>query len=182
MRKRQMSGNDVKISDEERWFKEGVDVNEVEISEKHFWWNVAFRRTNGISGLCNGRFGTDVEGYKMIWGEISECTVQKFTVIGKMLHFIAQLRAMSIPCNWPDFTRYCRLERKTVRRLSRWNPVELSEVAWKVTCYFSSQSRVNFVWGWKSKRRGNKFSNSSHYPRLTCTSYFAWQEDSNFPG
>jgi len=36
MRKRQMSGNDVKISDEERWFKDGVDVNEVEISEKHW--------------------------------------------------------------------------------------------------------------------------------------------------
>ncbi|KAG9236094.1 DUF1348-domain-containing protein [Amylocarpus encephaloides] len=36
MRKRQMSGNDVKISDEERWFKEGVDVNTVDISEKHW--------------------------------------------------------------------------------------------------------------------------------------------------
>ncbi|KAF7870451.1 hypothetical protein EAF04_004195 [Stromatinia cepivora] len=36
MRKRQMSGNDVKIADEERWFKDGVDVNEVEISEKHW--------------------------------------------------------------------------------------------------------------------------------------------------
>jgi nuclear transport factor 2 (NTF2) superfamily protein len=36
MRKRQMSGNDVKIADEERWFKEGVDVNTVEISEKHW--------------------------------------------------------------------------------------------------------------------------------------------------
>ncbi|CAM1502009.1 Fc.00g039930.m01.CDS01 [Cosmosporella sp. VM-42] len=36
MRKRQMSGNDVKISDEERWFKDGVDVNEVDISEKHW--------------------------------------------------------------------------------------------------------------------------------------------------
>ncbi|KAK3394072.1 hypothetical protein B0H63DRAFT_34382 [Podospora didyma] len=36
MRKRQMSGNDVKISGEERWFKEGVDVNAVEISEKHW--------------------------------------------------------------------------------------------------------------------------------------------------
>ena len=31
-----MSGNNVKISDAERWFKEGVDVNEVEISEKHW--------------------------------------------------------------------------------------------------------------------------------------------------
>ncbi|UKZ53942.1 hypothetical protein TrVGV298_007745 [Trichoderma virens] len=36
MRKRQMSGNDVKISDDERWFKDGVDVNEVDISEKHW--------------------------------------------------------------------------------------------------------------------------------------------------
>ncbi|ORY60526.1 uncharacterized protein BCR38DRAFT_441344 [Pseudomassariella vexata] len=36
MRKRQMSGNDVKIPDEERWFKDGVDVNMVDISEKHW--------------------------------------------------------------------------------------------------------------------------------------------------
>ncbi|KAH7927334.1 DUF1348-domain-containing protein [Leucogyrophana mollusca] len=36
MRKRQMSGNDVKISEEERWFRDGVDVNTVEISEKHW--------------------------------------------------------------------------------------------------------------------------------------------------
>ncbi|KAK6086098.1 hypothetical protein SCUP515_00458 [Seiridium cupressi] len=36
MRKRQMSGNDVKISDEERWFKDGVDVNTVTIEEKHW--------------------------------------------------------------------------------------------------------------------------------------------------
>ncbi|RPB01827.1 DUF1348-domain-containing protein [Choiromyces venosus 120613-1] len=36
MRKRHMSGNDVKISEEERWFKEGVDVNTVDISEKHW--------------------------------------------------------------------------------------------------------------------------------------------------
>ncbi|KAM0482492.1 hypothetical protein ACHAPX_003010 [Trichoderma viride] len=36
MRKRQMSGNDVKISEEERWFKDGVDVNTVDISEKHW--------------------------------------------------------------------------------------------------------------------------------------------------
>lgn len=36
MRKRQMSGNDVKISDAERWFKDGVDVNTVDISEKHW--------------------------------------------------------------------------------------------------------------------------------------------------
>ncbi|PSS21856.1 hypothetical protein M430DRAFT_217941 [Amorphotheca resinae ATCC 22711] len=36
MRKRQMSGNDVKLADHERWFKEGVDVNEVPIEEKHW--------------------------------------------------------------------------------------------------------------------------------------------------
>lgn len=36
MRKRQMSGNNVKIADDERWFKDGVDVNEVDISEKHW--------------------------------------------------------------------------------------------------------------------------------------------------
>ncbi|KAK3354883.1 hypothetical protein B0H65DRAFT_27948 [Neurospora tetraspora] len=36
MRKRQMSGNDVKIAEEERWFKEGVNVNEVTITEKHW--------------------------------------------------------------------------------------------------------------------------------------------------
>ncbi|KPM45640.1 hypothetical protein AK830_g917 [Neonectria ditissima] len=36
MRKRQMSGNDVKISDGDRWFKEGTDVNEVPISEQHW--------------------------------------------------------------------------------------------------------------------------------------------------
>ncbi|KAK0655807.1 hypothetical protein B0T16DRAFT_451442 [Cercophora newfieldiana] len=36
MRKRQMSGNDVKISDDERWFKDGVDVNTVDIGEKHW--------------------------------------------------------------------------------------------------------------------------------------------------
>ncbi|KAJ4154126.1 hypothetical protein LMH87_010589 [Akanthomyces muscarius] len=36
MRKRQMSGNDVKIADEERWFKDGVDVNAVDISERHW--------------------------------------------------------------------------------------------------------------------------------------------------
>lgn len=36
MRKRQMSGNDVVISEDERWFKEGVDVNSVNISEKHW--------------------------------------------------------------------------------------------------------------------------------------------------
>lgn len=36
MRKRQMSGNDVEISEEDCWFKDGVDVNTVEISEKHW--------------------------------------------------------------------------------------------------------------------------------------------------
>ena len=36
MRKRQMSGNDVRITEEERWFKDGVDVNTVPISEKHW--------------------------------------------------------------------------------------------------------------------------------------------------
>jgi len=36
MRKRQMSGNDVKITEEERWFKDGVDMDTVEISEVHW--------------------------------------------------------------------------------------------------------------------------------------------------
>ena len=36
MRKRQMSGNDVRIEEGERWFKEGIDVNKVEIGEKHW--------------------------------------------------------------------------------------------------------------------------------------------------
>ncbi|KAF6807640.1 hypothetical protein CMUS01_14079 [Colletotrichum musicola] len=36
MRKRQMSGNDVKIDESDRWFKDGVDVNTVDISEKHW--------------------------------------------------------------------------------------------------------------------------------------------------
>ena len=36
MRKRQMSANDVKIADDERWFVDGVDVNSVDISEKHW--------------------------------------------------------------------------------------------------------------------------------------------------
>lgn len=36
MRKRQMSGNDVPISEEERWFEDTVlDEDTVEISEKH---------------------------------------------------------------------------------------------------------------------------------------------------
>ncbi len=36
MRKRQMSGNDMKIADAERWYKDGVDVNTVHIDEKHW--------------------------------------------------------------------------------------------------------------------------------------------------
>ncbi|KAJ4298705.1 hypothetical protein N0V88_003737 [Collariella sp. IMI 366227] len=36
MRKRQMSGNDVRIEEEERWFKDGVDIDTVDISEKHW--------------------------------------------------------------------------------------------------------------------------------------------------
>ena len=36
MRKRMMSGNDVKIAHEERWFVDGVDVDDVDISEKHW--------------------------------------------------------------------------------------------------------------------------------------------------
>lgn len=36
MRKRQMSGNDVEIAEEERWFVDGVDVNTVEIDEAHW--------------------------------------------------------------------------------------------------------------------------------------------------
>lgn len=36
MRKRQMSGNDVKITEGERWFVDGVDVNTVDIAEKHW--------------------------------------------------------------------------------------------------------------------------------------------------
>lgn len=34
--KRQMSGNDIEISEAERWFKNDVDVNTVDISEKHW--------------------------------------------------------------------------------------------------------------------------------------------------
>ncbi|KAH6618680.1 hypothetical protein C7974DRAFT_400636 [Boeremia exigua] len=36
MRKRQMSGNDIEIDEADRWFKDGVDVNDVEISEAHW--------------------------------------------------------------------------------------------------------------------------------------------------
>lgn len=34
MQKRQMSGNEVEIEEGERWFKDGVDVDDVEISER----------------------------------------------------------------------------------------------------------------------------------------------------
>ncbi len=36
MRKRMMSGNDLPITEAERWFRDGVDVNTVPISEKHW--------------------------------------------------------------------------------------------------------------------------------------------------
>ena len=36
MRKRQMSGNDVKILDGERWFVDSKEVDEVSISERHW--------------------------------------------------------------------------------------------------------------------------------------------------
>ncbi|EPE04536.1 hypothetical protein F503_03598 [Ophiostoma piceae UAMH 11346] len=36
MRKRMMSGNDVAIREEQRWFRDGVDVNTVPISENHW--------------------------------------------------------------------------------------------------------------------------------------------------
>jgi uncharacterized protein len=36
MRKRMMSGNDVVLKDGERWFTDGVDVNKVDISERHW--------------------------------------------------------------------------------------------------------------------------------------------------
>jgi nuclear transport factor 2 (NTF2) superfamily protein len=36
MRKRQMSGNEIVISEEERWFKDGIDVDTVEIGEAHW--------------------------------------------------------------------------------------------------------------------------------------------------
>jgi hypothetical protein len=36
MRKRQMSGNDVNITEAERWFKDGVDVDAVHIGEEHW--------------------------------------------------------------------------------------------------------------------------------------------------
>jgi hypothetical protein len=36
MRKRMMSGNDLILQEGERWFTEGIDVNKVEISERHW--------------------------------------------------------------------------------------------------------------------------------------------------
>ncbi|KAF2839874.1 DUF1348-domain-containing protein [Patellaria atrata CBS 101060] len=36
MRKRQMSGNDIELTEDERWFKEGMDVESVPISEAHW--------------------------------------------------------------------------------------------------------------------------------------------------
>lgn len=36
MRKRQNSTNDVKITNEDRWFKDGIDVNTVGINERHW--------------------------------------------------------------------------------------------------------------------------------------------------
>ena len=36
MRKRQMSANDVRIADADRWFRDGVDVNAVQIGEQHW--------------------------------------------------------------------------------------------------------------------------------------------------
>ncbi|KAG7089787.1 hypothetical protein E1B28_011438 [Marasmius oreades] len=35
MKKRMMCGNDIEINEDERWFKPGVDVDSVEITEKH---------------------------------------------------------------------------------------------------------------------------------------------------
>ncbi|EEB89335.1 hypothetical protein MPER_12576, partial [Moniliophthora perniciosa FA553] len=37
MHKQMMSGNDVAISEAERWFKPGVDTESVVITEKHLW-------------------------------------------------------------------------------------------------------------------------------------------------
>ena len=36
MEKRMMSGNDVEIGEDERWFKDGVDVESVQLAEKDF--------------------------------------------------------------------------------------------------------------------------------------------------
>jgi uncharacterized protein len=43
MRKRQTSGNDVKILAEERWFKDGVVVNTIDTAEEHCSAPYAFR-------------------------------------------------------------------------------------------------------------------------------------------
>lgn len=36
MQKRQMSGNDVPLTEEERWFKPGVNIESVELTDKHY--------------------------------------------------------------------------------------------------------------------------------------------------
>lgn len=36
MRKRQMSGNDIELAENERWFVDSVDFNSVHIDEKHW--------------------------------------------------------------------------------------------------------------------------------------------------
>lgn len=36
MKKRQMSGNNVKINEEERWFTDDVDINTVDIGPEHW--------------------------------------------------------------------------------------------------------------------------------------------------
>jgi nuclear transport factor 2 (NTF2) superfamily protein len=37
MHKHMSSINDVKIGEEERWFRDGVDVEDVKIGERHLW-------------------------------------------------------------------------------------------------------------------------------------------------
>jgi len=36
LEKRMMSGNDIEIGEEGRWFKEGVDIDSVELGERDF--------------------------------------------------------------------------------------------------------------------------------------------------
>lgn len=36
MSKRQMSANDIEIGEGERWFRDGVDIDSVEIGEEHW--------------------------------------------------------------------------------------------------------------------------------------------------
>jgi hypothetical protein len=36
MRKRMMSGNDIEITETERWLQDGVDVEDVQITEAHW--------------------------------------------------------------------------------------------------------------------------------------------------